>query len=205
MADYALEANDGDDDATVDAGQGGKEGESTGQGPTKNSHYDLQVPIDTDVDSSHAEAVGDEYNKFFLVQLVVIASVGGFLFGYDTGVVSGAVLYLKHTWPLITEEEKEFVVSLAQAGASIAALLAGPLQDKLGRKPVIMIADVFFTVGALIMALAPSIGVLMLGRFIVGVGVGMASLVVPVYLAEVSPQEVRGAVVAIDIMIVTLG
>lgn len=163
------------------------------------------MPSDTDVESSHAEAVGDEYNKFFLVQLVVIASMGGFLFGYDTGVVSGAVLYLKHTWPAITEEEKEFVVSLAQAGASIAALLAGPLQDKLGRKPVIMIADVFFTVGALIMALAPSVGVLMLGRFVVGVGVGMASLVVPVYLAEVSPQEVRGAVVAIDIMIVTLG
>lgn len=79
------------------------------------------------------------------------------------------------------------------------------MQDRFGRKPSIIIADVLFTVGAIIMAVAPTIPVLMVGRFVIGFGVGIASLVVPVYLSEVSPQEVRGAVVAVDIMIITAG
>ena len=68
-----------------------------------------------------------------------------------------------------------------------------------------MIADVLFTAGAAIMAFAPSVTVLMLGRVVVGLGVGMASLVVPVYLSEVSPTEVRGTVVAVDVMVITAG
>jgi len=68
-----------------------------------------------------------------------------------------------------------------------------------------MIADVLFTAGAAIMALAPTIPVLMLGRFVVGMGIGIASLVVPVYLAELSPQEVRGTVVAVNVMVITAG
>lgn len=87
----------------------------------------------------------------------------------------------------------------------MASLIAGPLQDKFGRKASIIMADILFTVGAVIMAVAPTIPVLMVGRYIIGLGVGMASLVVPVYLSEVSPQEVRGAVVATDIMIITAG
>lgn len=79
------------------------------------------------------------------------------------------------------------------------------MQDYIGRKPTIIVADVLFTVGALVMGLAPTIPVLMVGRLLVGFGVGIASLVVPVYLSEVSPQEVRGAVVATDIMIITVG
>ena len=94
---------------------------------------------------------------------------------------------------------------MAQAGSFIASLMAGPMQDKLGRKPTIMLADILFTVGAVVMATAQTIPILMLGRFVVGLGVGIASLVVPVYLSEVSPQEVRGAVVATDIMVITMG
>ena len=97
------------------------------------------------------------------------------------------------------------VVSLAQIGSSIASLLAGPMQDYIGRKPTIIVADLLFTAGALVMGFAPTIPILMVGRLLVGFGVGIASLVVPVYLSEVSPQEFRGAVVATDIMIITVG
>ena len=70
---------------------------------------------------------GVSYNQVFLAKLVVMASIGGFLFGYDTGIVSGAVLYLHDDFPDITEVQKEFVVSLALAGSFIASLIAGPM------------------------------------------------------------------------------
>lgn len=140
-----------------------------------------------------------------MFKLVVIASIGGFLFGYDTGIVAGAQLYFRDTWPDISDEQIELVVSIAQIGSAIASLLSGPLQDKIGRKPTIILSDILFTLGALVMAVAPTIEVLMVGRLLVGFGVGIASLVVPVYLSEVSPQEMRGAVVAVDIMLITSG
>lgn len=87
----------------------------------------------------------------------------------------------------------------------MAALIAGPLQDHFGRKPILMLADILFTIGAILMATAESIPLLILGRLIVGLGVGAASLVVPVYLSEVSPLEVRGTVVAVDVMVITGG
>jgi SP family myo-inositol transporter-like MFS transporter 13 len=127
------------------------------------------------------------------------------LFGYDTGIISGAQLYFKDTWPEITNEEIELVVSLAQFGAFIGSLIAGPISDKVGRKIVIILADILFSLGAVFMMTASSIQALMIGRVIVGLGVGIASLVVPVYLSEVSPIEVRGTVVAVDIVLVTIG
>ena len=135
----------------------------------------------------------------------MLASIGGFLFGYDTGVVAGAMLYLDNDFPDITNVQKEFVVSLALAGSFIASLAAGPLQDKIGRKRTIIIADILFTAGAALMAAAPSLVILMIGRFVVGLGIGTASLVVPVYLSEVSPTEMRGSVVAADVMMITIG
>lgn len=76
---------------------------------------------------------------------------------------------------------------MALFGAFIGSLIAGVLSDQIGRKPVIIISDVLFTGGSLLMAFAPEIYVLMIGRIIVGLGVGIASMVVPVYLSEVSP------------------
>jgi SP family myo-inositol transporter-like MFS transporter 13 len=103
------------------------------------------------------------------------------------------------------ELEKALIVSLAQLGAFVGALMAGPLSDRLGRKPVILAADVLFIAGSVLMYASPTATVLMAGRVVVGLGVGLASLIVPVYLAEVSPTEVRGAVVAIDVMVITAG
>jgi MFS family permease len=81
--------------------------------------------------------------------LVSVAAIGGFLFGYDTGIIAGAQIWFKNDFPTITTTQTSLVVSLALVGAAIGALFAGILSDKIGRKKVIIVADVAFTLGAL--------------------------------------------------------
>ena len=119
--------------------------------------------------------------------MVSIATIGGFLFGYDTGVIAGAQIYFVETWPDISDSQIAFIVSVALLGAAIGALFSGTLSDQIGRKKVIIFADVLFTAGALVMATAPTIPVLMLGRLIIGFGIGIASQIVPLYISEVAP------------------
>ena len=93
--------------------------------------------------------------------MVSVAVFGGFLFGYDTGVISGAQLFFKDDFTDITDDDRERIVSLTMIGAAIGSLVSGSLSDNLGRKPTIMMADFFFTVGAVIMAWSRSIEMLM--------------------------------------------
>ena len=125
--------------------------------------------------------------------------MGGLLFGYDTGVIAGANLYIDTSFQNITNLDKELIVSLTLFGAAIGSLFGGPISDKFGRKPTILLADVLFTVGSLIMAFTPSIFILVVGRFVVGLGVGTAAMVVPVYLAEIAPTSIRGILVGANI------
>ena len=97
------------------------------------------------------------------------------------------------------------IVSLTLLGAALGSIIGGPASDKLGRKPTLMIADVLFTIGAIIMGAAPNIPVLMLGRIVVGLGVGMAAMAVPVYLSEASPTEIRGMLVCCNVLFITSG
>ena len=145
-----------------------------------------------------------KFNVCFMVQLVSLAALGGFLFGYDTGVIAGAQLYFVDTWPDITDSQIALIVSIALIGAAIGALFSGSISDKIGRKKVILIADALFTVGAVIMATAPSIAWLMVGRLVIGFGVGAASQIVPLYLSEVAPVEIRGKLVAFNIATITI-
>ena len=85
-------------------------------------------------------------------------------------------------------------------GGGIGSFFGGPISDKFGRKQTILFADVLFTVGSLIMAFTPSIFILVVGRFVVGLGVGTAAMVVPIYLAEIAPTSIRGALVASNIV-----
>lgn len=119
--------------------------------------------------------------------------------------MAGAILYFKDTWPDIRPEQTEVIVSIAMLGAFFSCLVAGPLCDKFGRKPVILIADVLFTVGSIMMAFASSISVLVYGRFLVGVAIGMSSIVVPIYLSEISPIEKRGTIVGVNSTMCPIG
>mmetsp|Transcript_25146 Transcript_25146/g.31551 ORF Transcript_25146/g.31551 Transcript_25146/m.31551 type:complete len:93 (+) Transcript_25146:318-596(+) len=88
-------------------------------------------------------------------------------------------------------------------GAAIGAIVSGTISDVVGRKPVILASALLFTTGSIVMAAAQNIGLLMFGRFIVGLGIGSASMIVPLYLSEVAPVEIRGKLVAFNLMMVT--
>eukprot|EP00730_Choanoeca_flexa_P007838 TRINITY_DN12399_c1_g2_i1.p3 TRINITY_DN12399_c1_g2~~TRINITY_DN12399_c1_g2_i1.p3 ORF type:complete len:160 (+),score=14.30 TRINITY_DN12399_c1_g2_i1:90-569(+) len=114
-----------------------------------------------------------------MILLSVLAALGGFLFGFDTSVISGALLLIKKDFTLTTFEQ-ELVVSLTVAGAFFGSLAGGVLSTNYGRKPSIMVGSVVFIAGAAVLTFAPTWIVLAAGRFVVGLGVGIASATVPV-------------------------
>lgn len=105
----------------------------------------------------------------------------------------------------VTLREQETIVSMAVAGAIIGAGFGGWLNDRFGRRPSIILADLLFFVGAIVMAAAPIPGILILGRIFVGFGVGMASMTSPLYISEASPARIRGALVSTNGLLITGG
>ncbi|WP_315771362.1 sugar porter family MFS transporter [Rhodococcoides kroppenstedtii] len=135
--------------------------------------------------------------------IAVVATFGGLLFGYDTGVINGALEPLKDDLSL-TAFTEGFVVSILIFGAAIGALVGGRLSDRFGRRHNILLLAGVFVVGTLGCVLAPNWEVLAVFRFVLGLAVGGASATVPVYLAEVSPFEKRGSLVTRnEVMIVS--
>lgn len=151
----------------------------------------------------HGQAQDDQFS-WFVIKLTVISALGGFLFGYDTGVVSGAMLLIRDTFSL-TEFQQEVVVSVTIVGAVTASLGGGPLMEHCGRRPVILAAAVIFTVGAFLLAAARSYAELVMGRLVVGLGIGLASLATPVYIAEAAPSNMRGTLVTLNTLLITVG
>src|SRR5881275_107441 len=131
-------------------------------------------------------------------------ALGGVLFGYDTGVISGALLFIPNDFKLSPFLQGAIVAALL-LGAMIGAACAGRLSDQLGRRRLIMIAAVVFTGGALLAALAPTVWVLIAARFIIGLAVGSAALVVPLYLSEIAPTDVRGAITSLNQLMIVCG
>ncbi len=131
-------------------------------------------------------------------------SLGGLLFGYDTGVISGAILFITEELGLTPFLEGLVVASLL-LGAAVGAASAGPLSDRLGRRNIIIIAAILFTIGAIGAALAPNVGVLVLFRIVLGLAVGAAALTVPLYLSEVAPTHIRGAISSLNQLNIVFG
>lgn len=140
----------------------------------------------------------------WLYVIAAVASLGGLLSGFDTGVISGALLFINDTWPL-TSLAKGWVVSSALVGAVIGAAANGVLADKYGRKKVIIATAVIFALGSILCGFASSVGWLIAGRMILGLAIGMVNFVVPLYLSEISPQKVRGMLVSLYQLAITAG
>jgi sugar porter (SP) family MFS transporter len=136
--------------------------------------------------------------------IIALAALGGLLFGYDTGVISSALLFIRKEFSLTTGGES-LVASVVLLGAMLGAACAGDLSDRFGRRLVIFAAAVLFVVGALASAFAPSAIVLDAGRLVVGVGIGVASMLTPLYLAEIAPTASRGAATSINQLCITGG
>ncbi|KAJ8755417.1 hypothetical protein K2173_019215 [Erythroxylum novogranatense] len=147
------------------------------------------------------------FSNPYVVGLTVIAGIGGLLFGYDTGVISGALLYIKDDFEAVNQSSflQETIVSMALVGAMIGAASGGWINDAYGRKKATLLADVMFAAGSVVMAAAPDPYVLIIGRLLVGLGVGIASVTAPVYIAEASPSEVRGGLVSTNVLMITGG
>ena len=142
------------------------------------SSSDLELPLSQDRGNEQETLIKSPSNQVtprYVYFLTAFAAIGGFLFGYDTGVISGAMILIKQEFQL-SYFWQELVVSVTIGTAILGALLGGFLNQWLGRKPILIVSATVFTVGAIVMGVAHSKEVLLLGRFIVGFGIGELGL-----------------------------
>src|SRR6056297_423865 len=157
-------------------------------------------------------AKAKSYNRGYVILIATIAAFGGLLFGFDTGVISGALLLIKNDPELVLngmtqlpERTQEWIVSITVLGAAVGALSSGRITDYLGRKRVLIITAFIFAIGSVGLAAANSVTLLIIWRLIIGIAIGVASYTVPLYISELSPTHVRGALVSINQLAITVG
>ncbi len=148
------------------------------------------------------------YNLKFVWRICLVAAMGGLLFGYDWVVIGGAKPFYEAFFGLTGDEQAwraGWAMSSALAGCLAGALLSGAITDRIGRKKVLIVAAVMFTVSAIWTALAQSYDSFIIARIIGGIGIGLASNVSPIYIAELSPAEMRGKFVSVNQLTIVIG
>ena len=143
-------------------------------------------------------------NRLLVIVIAAIASTGGLLFGFDTGVISGAIPYFQQRFG-IGNDWVELITTAGLMGAVLGALTCGRIADVIGRKKVILGAALVFIVGALWSGFAPDAGMLIAARFFLGIAIGVSSFAVPLYIAEISPARIRGILVSLFQLLITIG
>ncbi|MCB1085320.1 MAG: sugar porter family MFS transporter, partial [Chlamydiia bacterium] len=142
--------------------------------------------------------------RWLLAVISAVAALGGLLFGYDTGVISGAILYIKQELAVTTLQE-ELIISMVSLGAIFGAISGGTLSDKLGRKKVVLTSSFVFIISAIGLSFSGSVGEIIFWRLLVGFAIGVSSATAPLYIAELSPRYIRGALVSINQLFITIG
>ncbi len=140
----------------------------------------------------------------YVLKVSLITALGGFLLGFDTAVISGANLYIQSYFEL-DEVQFGFVVSSMLIGCALGGVLFGPLTGSWGRKKMLLVTGILFFISALGSALSTSVTAFILYRIVGGVGVGAASMLSPLYIAEVSPAAIRGRMVSLNQLTIVLG
>ncbi len=146
----------------------------------------------------------NKQNMALVIVIAAVASTGGLLFGFDTGVISGALPFLQKSWNLSTGAE-EWVTTAALIGAVIGALSSGRIADNFGRKKVIIATSIIFAVGSVLTGASTSPVFLSLSRVVIGIAIGISSFTVPLYISEISPTKIRGALVSSFQLMITIG
>lgn len=142
--------------------------------------------------------------RWLLSIISIVAAIGGLLFGYDTGVISGAILYIKQEF-VITTGQEELIIAMVSLGAIFGAISGGPLSDYFGRKKVVLSSSLLFIVSAIGLSLSNTVAELIIWRTIVGLAIGVSSATAPLYIAELSPRYIRGALVSLNQLAITIG
>lgn len=142
--------------------------------------------------------------KGLVIVIATVAATGGLLFGFDTGVISGAIPYFQKDFN-IDDSWVELITTAGLAGAVLGAVLCGRLADVVGRKKVILLSSVIFILGALLSGFAPNANMLLGARFFLGIAIGISSFAVPLYIAEISPARIRGKLVSMFQLMITIG
>mmetsp|Transcript_39592 Transcript_39592/g.82258 ORF Transcript_39592/g.82258 Transcript_39592/m.82258 type:complete len:626 (-) Transcript_39592:95-1972(-) len=173
---------------------------SSPSSPSLNMALDTASPPENNALSSDEP----ERPSWFIIQVTAIAGLGGILFGYDLGVISGALPYVAKEFDL-SDDQKEWVVSILYVGALLGAIFGGAMCDALGRKRSILITDVLFVIGALILFVAPNYAVLLYGRIVVGFAVAVSGIADVSYLHEIAPSKWRGSIVSVNEACISLG
>jgi SP family galactose:H+ symporter-like MFS transporter len=139
-----------------------------------------------------------------IVTTCILAALAGLMFGLDIGVISGATQFIQADFK-VTDHMIEWIVSSMMAGAAVGALGAGWMSASLGRKRSLIVAGIVFIAGSLFCAVARSPEMLIVARFILGIAIGVATFTAPLYLAEVAPEKVRGAMISTYQLMITTG
>ncbi len=159
--------------------------------------------------SAQADNAGSVYREALrnkrLLGVAAIAAIGGFLFGYDTGVIGGAMLFMQKDLGLKSHGQQQLTVAILLLGAIVGAAIAGWAADRFSRRRVKIVAGIVYVTGGVGCALAQSYWQILAGRFWLGLAVGTASFVAPMYIAEIVPPRIRGGVVSFNQLMVTLG
>ncbi len=145
-----------------------------------------------------------KFNIHYIIAISFISALGGYLFGFDFAVISGALPFLKEQFGL-NEYWEGFTTGCLALGAIIGCLVAGGVAEKYGRRYGLLTAASIFTISSIGMATANSLTMFIFARFIAGIGVGMASMLSPLYIAEVTPSHIRGRMVAINQLTIVIG
>jgi SP family xylose:H+ symportor-like MFS transporter len=146
----------------------------------------------------------ETFNNRYIIGISFISALGGYLFGFDFAVIGGALPFLKTEFAL-TSVMEGFLTGTLALGCIVGCLIAGTVAEKYGRKPGLILAAAIFAISSIGIALSKGLDYFLVMRFAAGIGVGMASMLCPMYIAEVSPAAVRGRNVAINQLTVVLG
>jgi SP family sugar porter-like MFS transporter len=150
-------------------------------------------------------SVTPTYNMRFVWATTLVSAMGGLLFGYDWVVIGGAKPFYEKFFGLTTPSEVGWAMSSALVGCLVGAIVSGALSDRFGRKRLLILAGLFFTVSAVWTALAPDFAVFVVFRLVGGIGIGLASNLSPMYIAEIAPAEIRGKLVSVNQLTIVIG
>ncbi|KAF5726391.1 polyol transporter 4 [Tripterygium wilfordii] len=170
----------------------------------KYRRMDSEFPEDGNDASHHHYQDTSSSTRKYVIACAVFASLNHVLLGYDVGVMSGAIIFIQEDLK-ITEVQEEVLVGILSIVSLFGSLAGGRTSDIIGRKWTMGLAAVIFQLGAAIMTLAPSFRVLMIGRLLAGVGIGLGGMVAPVYIAEISPTEARGTLTSFPEIFINFG